>query len=437
MQQRKIPTIVGLLLVVGAIFVFSFAFDKMSPLFTKANMTAAPSQVVVSNVSDSAFTVSWMTKAPETGFITAQNGTKIFTAYDDRDLPAAGTTSPKPGTYTTHSVTLRNVDPNVSYNVTIHSAGSQFSETDGKPLKVTTAAPLSDNGSGLEPAFGTVTEPNGQPAEGALVYLTLEGGQALSTMVKSSGSWVIPLNLARTDDLSRFFPLSERINESIIARSGNGDATAVGDTVNDNPVPAMTIGNEYDFRKVQAAKPSPAPIAVLETTPAVLGATAQNVARTVAITQPANHAAIASNLPLIQGTGVGGRKISLIVGLTRPFTGSTTVGADGVWRYTPSQTLDPGKQTVTITTTDAAGKAVAITHDFEVLKSGTQVLGDATPSATLAPTPTDIAIATDSPTPTATLAGKPIPTTGSPLPLIILLIIGIGFFAGGMSILIL
>ena len=93
--------------------------------------------------------------------------------------------------------------------------------------------------------------------------------------------------------------------------------------------------------------------------------------------------------------------------------------------------LQEGKQSVTITTANAQNKTVAITHTFEILKSGTQVLGDATPSATLTPLPT----VTDEPTPTSTLAGDPIPTTGSPLPLIMLLILGFGLLSGGVLIL--
>ncbi len=116
--------------------------------------------------------------------------------------------------------------------------------------------------------------------------------------------------------------------------------------------------------------------------------------------------------------------------MTNPYTDTTTVEADGIWRYTPKTAPSAGKQSVTITTTDSQNKSVAITHLFEILKSGTQVLGDATPSATIAPT------VTIDPTPqtTSTLAGEPIPTTGSPLPLILLLLLGSGLLMSGFVI---
>ena len=62
-----------------------------------------------------------------------------------------------------------------------------------------------------------------------------------------------------------------------------------------------------------------------------------------------------------------------------------------------------GKQSITITTTDQHNQTKALTHTFEILKSGTQVLGDATPSATLVPTPT----IDSTPTPVTTLSGEP------------------------------
>ncbi len=101
-----------------------------------------------------------------------------------------------------------------------------------------------------------------------------------------------------------------------------------------------------------------------------------------------------------------------------------------------------------MTTKNLQNKPVAITHMFEILKSGTQVLGDATPSATLTPattgtimpTPTTTPESTISATPTATasatpteaLAAQPVPTSGNELPTIILLIISIGLLIGGV-----
>lgn len=427
MHERKIPTIIGLLLVGLAVMVFRFAFDRVSPLLTKASATLTPQHVTVSNISDTAFTVSWITAEPATGALIL-DGLKA-PIYDDRFSSPAGP-SKNNQTFLTHMISVRNLKPETTYHLRVLSGGKTFLNN-GSPFEIRTAPALTGTGTNLEPAYGQITTQNGNPAEGALVYLTFEGGQILSTMVNASGSWVIPLNLVRTQDLSAYVTLSERMNESITIRSSEGEASALTDNFNDNPVPAMTIGKTYDFRKLQAQQNQNRPLAAAS--PAVLGTGTAITNPTVAITKPAQGSAIPSNLPLIQGTGVPGNSVLVILGLTHPMSTTVTVGQDGIWRYTPDRPLMEGKQSVTITTSDQRGQTKALTHTFEVLKSGTQVLGDATPSATLEPTPT----LDTTPTPTTTLSGEPMPTSGNEMPLMILLMLGGMLIVGGTSLLIL
>lgn len=425
MYKRKIPTILGLLLVFGAVFIFSIAFDRITPLLSRASPSATPKHVTFSNVSDTAFTLSWITDAPATGAVLI-DGSGFGTAYDQRDeVSAASTTKPTLGSYTIHSVMIRNARPRTTYHIRILSDGALFQ--DGiRPYSVTTGLSLSDIGTTLEPAYGSVTLPNGQPATDAIVYLTPETGQTLSAFVTTTGSWVIPLHLARTADLASYLAVSERLKEAITIQSAEGTATAITDTLNDNPVPQMTIGKTYDFRHIQADA-SPKPIAQAQ--PTVLGDTAPVSNQEVAITQPANGASLPTNLPIFQGTGVIGNQVYILIGITNPQTGTTTVGSDGIWRFTPVHALADGKQSITITTKDKNGKTAALTNLFTVFKSGTQVLGDATPSATIEPT------SIETPTPTATRSGEPVPTTGGGMPTILLLLFGTMFFIGGATVL--
>ncbi|MFZ5535639.1 MAG: fibronectin type III domain-containing protein [Patescibacteria group bacterium] len=425
MQQRKIPTIVGLLLVVAAVMVFRFAFDRVTPLLTKAVSTHAPKNVTVTNITDASFTVTWTTDDEVSGSVRLDGVNPDNFFFDERYSTA--NTKPATAAYTTHSVVVRNLKPDTGYKFVIVSNNVSYTNN-GVSYEVKTAPAISGLGTGIEPAYGQITATNGLPLDGALVYLTLENGQTLSTLSKTTGTWVIPLNLARTTSLDRYLPVAERINESIVIRSADGESTALTDTLNDNPVPSMTVGKTYDFRKIQAETIGQPPLAAAPAAqPAVLGETTEVKKQTVAIVKPADGSAIPSNLPLIQGTGVGGNPLLVTIGIEKPMSDTVIIGNDGVWRYTPIKPLAPGKQSVTITTKDAQNKTVALTHTFEILKSGTQVLGDATPSATLTPEPT----VTDDPTPTATLAGEPIPETGFPLPLIVLLILGLGIFGGG------
>ncbi|MBI5619957.1 fibronectin type III domain-containing protein [Candidatus Gottesmanbacteria bacterium] len=424
---KKIPMVAGILLLVLLVGGMVAGGERLFRQPTVASGSIAPTNVTITNVTDSSFTVTWTTQLPATGAVEVQGvNDKKRVAFDERDTNARSLKK-----YTTHSITVRNLTPDAQYATTILSAG-KARLTDGKPYQVNTAPTAAPVTSPLEPAYGMVTTAADAPADGALIYLTLEGSQTLSAVVKPSGTWMIPLNLVRTLDLSRYLPVTERMTENITVVF-NGDLTsAVGDTLNDAPVPTMVIGKTYDFRKVQAdtSATGGAPLAnTFSQTPAILGSqtAVQPDTHTVTLAAPAEGASLPTTLPLIQGTGIPGKTVTVTVGITNPTTGITTVGTDGVWRYTPPSSLSAGKQSVTVTTKDAEGKPVAITHTFEILKSGTQVLGVATPSATLAPTPQF------TPTPTSTLAGQPVPVSGTVTPTLILLLIGLLLLSGGVA----
>ena len=412
----RIPTLLGILLVVGLIGGVGFLFERASRVGTIASGSVAPARVEITNLTDSGFTVTWLTEEAATGVVSVESQSAKQTLFDERD--ATG----KLGKYLTHSATMRGAQADATYELTILSNGKAFLEN-GSPYQIRTPQSLPGPGPAFEPAFGVVLTEANVPAEGALVYYTLVGGQILSTLVKPSGSWLIPLNLVRTGDLFSFLPYAERTDGDITVRMKGAETIATTDTLNDNPVPDMTLGKTYDFRRQQAK----APPQLAAAPPGVLGQSTQTPTGVFAITNPQQNAALTTDLPLISGTGIPGKAVSLVIGITSPVGGATTVGADGIWRYTPSTRLAPGKQSITATSVGQNGQAVAITHLFEVLKSGTQVLGDATPSGTITLTPTPIQTSTEA----ATLAGEPIPTSGNGLPVIILTILGLTLFATG------
>lgn len=437
----KIPTIAGLLVIVTVMGIIVFFVEQALRSPSGASGSQEPKNIEVTNVNDTSFTISWTTDEKTTGTVLLSSATRSNRIYyDERDSTG------KLGTYTSHSVTVRDAQPATRYTYKILSGGRQYTNA-GKPYELTTPQLLTVNTNGLEPAYGTVMGANGQPAEGALVYLTLEGGQKLSALSKPSGIWLIPLNQVRTEDLTTFLPTLERMDETILIRHQDGDITAITDTLNDSPVPDMTIPGTYDFRRQNAKTTTNNALALRTTTPAiaaqmptggtVLGVTTPRPSGSVTLTSPAQNAYLATALPLIAGTGVPNKFVSISIGIVNPIGGSTKVKGDGTWNYTPPKPLAAGKQSVTITTVDVNNKPVAITHLFEVLKSGTQVLGDATESATLTPTftpiPTETLSATESPTPTSTLSGNEIPISGNELPTILLLIIGLGLFVTGAA----
>ncbi len=417
---KKIPTLVGLLLLALFVGVFIVLFERSASSPAKADSLTSPKNIIVTNVTDKSFTVTWTTDTPTTGALSVTGeGTKSQTVFDERDIAGR---KDMMESYRTHSATLRNAEPETIYTFSFLSGGKPFRSADSFTVQTGPQLPGSVS---LEPAYGTIRTTDNQPAEGALVYLTIDGSQKLSAVTSTNGTWLIPLNLIRAATLSEYLPTKERMTESLTVVHPDGNASATTDTLNDAPVPQMQIGKTYDFRRQQA---NAVPGQRQEPT-AVLGETTQQTQSTsgfpVTIVKPGQNTAVPSNLPLIQGTGVPGNTVAIALGITSPTGGSAVVGGDGIWRFTPTTALNPGKQSVTITSLDTTGNAVAVTHMFDVLKSGTQVLGEATPSATLAPT------VSLTPAPTSTLAGQEIPTSGNMLPVLILAFLSLGLMTTG------
>ncbi|MBI5620719.1 hypothetical protein HY949_03000 [Candidatus Gottesmanbacteria bacterium] len=430
----RIPTILGLVLIILIVAGVISLFEWVSKKPTSASQSAIPASVALTNISDTAFTVVWTTQIPASGavrLLTPKHTPSTF--FDDRDTAA------KRKTTLTHSVTIRSLTPGTLYTFEILSNGKVYTQN-GKPYSIATGPAISAGGSGLEPAYGEVHDAQGSPVDGAIVLLTPQQGQMLSTLTSPSGTWLLSLGITRNESLTKYLDGSSRLTESIRVLYQDQEADAITDTLNDAPVPTMILGKTYDFRKQQAKAETSLLSEALPDKPAVLGdatGTKPSVTKTVSLTLPAQNASLTSSLPLIQGTGIPGKKVSVVLGITNPVSGTTTVGGDGIWRYTPTKPLGNGKQSVTATTTDARGKSVALTHTFTVLKSGTQVLGDATPSATLTltPTPTATQSATPSAAPTPQLEGEPVPTSGTSLPTILILLLGFGLFSSGFVLL--
>ncbi len=423
-RTPRIPTIAGIVLIFIVIGVIAF-FEWFDRRPTSASGSILPINVQMTNISDTSFSIVWNTGTPATGTVLVTSPKLTSTTYfDERD------TNGKRNSYISHMVTIRALTPTTAYSFQLISNGKSFTNN-GSPYSIITAPAINGKTSGIEPAYGVIHDTKGSPQPDTIILLTIEQGQVLSTLTSASGSWIIPLSQARTFSLDRYIDGSDRKTETIRALWNDQEASAITDTFNDAPVPTMVLGKTYDFRKQQAQKLPDAPTVLGDAT-----TTKPSTAITIGLTAPAQNASLSTNLPLIQGTGISGKKVSVVLGITNLVSGTTTVGADGIWRFTPPAPLPPGKQSVTITTIDEKGRPVAFTHTFTILKSGTQVLGDATPSATLAPTITPEATPSASPsaTPTPQLEGEPVPTSGTTLPTILIILFGTGFLTIGFVI---
>lgn len=211
--------IVTLLLVVG-LLIGIYLVSQQTNLFPKADITNAPQEIKISNISDNSFTVSWITFKPVSGFIKYGTSEQLGeTAVDDRD---SGIQTAR----TTHHVTLKNLQPAQTYFYAIASGVESF-DNKGQSFQHTTA-PSTENPLAVpQPLFGKVTQQDGQTPAEALVYLETQDGSLLSSYTRSDGNWLITLNNARTKDLSNYLVVKDSDPVSLTVESWAGDQVEV------------------------------------------------------------------------------------------------------------------------------------------------------------------------------------------------------------------
>lgn len=400
-KTRRIPTILALLILLFGVGGGIFLAESSLQFVSRAGTQSKPREIRVTNRTSSMATISWITEDKTLGVvrygIDGESLTKLV--VDDRML------SSEDGLFTTHHVTLRNLEAQTRYAFVIQSDNKKYDDK-GEPYTFTTFSPgeLSD----IEPAYGEILLPNNESAVGSIVYLNLTGGEPLSTLVKESGSWLIPLNIAY--DTSSSLPMADvgsRKVELFIRSPTTDVAQAVTDTDHDSPVPTIVIGKRYDFRlKAEVAKAEPE----------ILGRRdSQRRELSFKIIQPEEQQAISSPRPLIRGKGFPGQKVSIIVE-SLPQRAVVTVDSRGDWSWTPPRHLKPGIHKVTVIAIDSEGKQIMLKRNFRILPSGSSVLGEATPSATLAPTPEEVSPTPTTPTSTPTPTLVPTGPTSTPTP---------------------
>lgn len=194
--NKRFPTILGLIVLFGSLGAGVF-FIGAENLFTpRATPQTTPKNVKISNITDTTVTISFLTDESTTSFVNyGTSATSLSNREgDDRDQ-LAGNVS----TYTTHHVTIRNLQANTSYFFTIGTGSSAQFDNNGKPYTIKTSQKTGTQ-SAAQTIYGTVLTKDSAPADGSIVYVTVDKGAELSTLVRSSGTWAIPLSQLRGVD---------------------------------------------------------------------------------------------------------------------------------------------------------------------------------------------------------------------------------------------
>ncbi|MDQ5900645.1 MAG: hypothetical protein QG600_223, partial [Patescibacteria group bacterium] len=240
--NKKIPTLLGLILLGLGIFSLTFLANNTTLFTTRATPVYAPTQVRITNVSESSFTVSFLTEESVLGTLSyGTTETLGQIALDDRDQQDG---TPKP--YSTHHITVKNLKANTQYYFSIIADDKIFLDEE-IPFSVKTLSPLMQSPSAQSPIVGKVVTSSGAPSGDIIVFLVGETTQPYSVLSKKDGSYVMPLNAIRTKDLTAYAKLSDVEPLSMLFVGTNETATATLFPTQINPVPQVTLSNTYDF----------------------------------------------------------------------------------------------------------------------------------------------------------------------------------------------
>ncbi|HEX7041877.1 MAG TPA: fibronectin type III domain-containing protein, partial [Patescibacteria group bacterium] len=187
--ERKMPTALGIILILGTIIGTTFLVKTGVIYLGGAAPSDNPKNVRISNISDSSLTVSYNTDAAVIGTVSiGKDKNSLETILDERDQKS-GT----PQQYKLHSITIQNLSPNTQYVFSITSGATTYLNNNSF-FTTKTAPTLSTSPTSQPPLTGSIVSPDGTAPQEALVYLTTNKGQLLSTLTKPSGIYTIPLN---------------------------------------------------------------------------------------------------------------------------------------------------------------------------------------------------------------------------------------------------
>jgi len=393
-KDIKIPTILGIVLLITSLVVGIYLTGQKTSLFTKASSTCIPAQILITNITDNSFVVAFSTDSDCLASLVINNLALQDSRYSKTDnalLPSK-----------THFFEITNLNQNTDYQFSLISDGETHTnpdyhaKTSSKPKSAIPNANL---------AWGKVLTPDNQPASGSIVLLQIEGATLLSSLVTSSGNWNISLASSFNEAKDDWFTPPENQREEIIVLSEDGTVTQVaGNTSNNNPVPDIVVGQNQlvsNFVAPSTQTSSLQSVSPVQSQP------------TLNITNPKEGESVASPRPQFFGTGPINSKITLIVESTPIFSESINTDALGAWKWSPGQDLSSGKHTISISSVDAStGIVNTISHQFTVLATDNSTLSFTASGSGNLVTPTIIPTSIPSPTTIVpTLKPTTIPTT--------------------------
>lgn len=435
MRQVKLPTILGLALLVLGVAAGVVLVQTRQVFKAAADPSETPQQVKITDITERGFVVSWVTEKPTLGFVSYGTSDSLGTVANQ-----------KPSTQNSlvHRISVENLKPAANYFFKVGSGKNTF-DKNGQAYQVKTA-PIPSSVPQTDIIFGTVNTASGAPGAGVIVYATIPAAVTLSSLTDEAGKWTVPLSTARNTNLSSFalYNPQTEIIDIMVQGGGSQIASAKVKTGNARPVPPITLGKTHDFTKLTPLPEGGTPKSEINLPEEATGSssspqsefslekletTATSGTKVIKLATPKDKETINTDKPQFTGSGSPGTSFTIKVESEATYSAKIIVGKDGSWSWSPPKNLSPGKHTITLSWKDETGQTKTTKRSFTVLAAGASSIpsftaspsGSATSSAKSSPPPaggpSPTAKPKASPTPTATPSGRvSLPSTSSGVP---------------------
>ena len=413
---KRIPTLIGIGVLVIGLIAGTVLFGNGTGVFApRASAETTPKNIRITNVTDTSFTVSFMTDVPTIGFVKYGDSAKSLKLQtsDDRNQLSGSTAE-----FSLQHITVRGLSQNTTYYYVLGTGSGATFDNAGQPFSITTAK-RSGAPAAAKTIYGSVTTESGAPADGAIVYIKIADAGDMSSLVKSSGSWAIPLSNARTPDGSGYAKIDDTTRVALDIRGKTASQKLEFTTVvkEAQPVVGLTFGSQPTASEPPAAALAPAetkvttndiatvvPPTTTEKSASASGKLTGLLDESVSVTESSTPAAeithvdvdasesatVTTSQPKIIGKAPANTVITIEIHSETAINHQLSSNDNGEFEIDVAalgKTLEPGEHTITYSYTDPeSGEIITKTKTFTVANTSTQ-LAQAQPYGTQNPYP--------------------------------------------------
>jgi hypothetical protein len=237
--EGKFPSFLGILLLIVEIVVGLLFIQNKNLSDSALKNLVTPKDIKVSNITDSEFTVSWITDKKTTGYILlGDKGNNINNRYVSYQ---------KDDNVYVHTVNVSGLKENTEYFYVIFSDKFSFLNRN-EPWMTKTGKKIIDSPAS-ELLAGRVLKGDGDPVGNASVFINVSGSVLLSTTTGEDGQWVVNLGTARNQTLDSYIKLiRDKSPIEIYVQSGIYGITYGRTTLSKvNILDPMKLGEVYIF----------------------------------------------------------------------------------------------------------------------------------------------------------------------------------------------